>query len=102
MTARAQLESHPGNTVVPGKATAAFRLGPRTALVETDTGLFLADAGWLIAPPWKLFFPYQRGQMPLWLVMLLAKIDGRLRPAGDLQLLEDIFEVMPDSLIAQV
>ncbi len=50
---RAQLESHPGNTVVPGRATAAFRLGPRTALVETDTGLFLADAGWLIAPPWS-------------------------------------------------
>lgn len=56
----------------------------------------------LIAPPWKLFFPYQRGQMPLWPVMLLAKIDGRLRTAGDLQLLEYIFEVMPDSLIAQV
>jgi hypothetical protein len=50
---RAQLESHPGNRVAPGKATAAFRLGPRTALVETDTGLFLADAGWLIAPPWS-------------------------------------------------
>jgi hypothetical protein len=50
---RAPLESHPGNTVAPGKASGAFRLGPRTALVETDTGLFLADAGWLIAPPWR-------------------------------------------------
>ncbi|WP_224243096.1 hypothetical protein [Hyalangium gracile] len=50
---RAQLESHPGNKVVPGKALAAFRLGPRSALVETDTGLFLADAGWLIAPSWS-------------------------------------------------
>jgi hypothetical protein len=48
---RAQLEGHPGNFVAPGPARAAFRLGPRTALVETDTGLFLADAGWLIAPP---------------------------------------------------
>lgn len=50
---QAPLESHPGNTVVPGTAHAAFRLGPRTALVETDSGLFLADAGWLIAPPWS-------------------------------------------------
>ncbi|HYI02778.1 hypothetical protein [Hyalangium sp.] len=50
---QARLESHPGNTVAPGKASAAFRLGPRTALVETDTGLFLADGGWLIAPPWR-------------------------------------------------
>jgi hypothetical protein len=50
---RAQLESHPGNTVAPGVAHAAFPLGPRTALVETDTGLFLADAGWLIETPWS-------------------------------------------------
>ncbi len=49
----APLESHPGNPVEPGPAQAAFRLGPRTAVVETDTGLFLADAGWLIAPPWR-------------------------------------------------
>jgi hypothetical protein len=50
---RATLENHPGNPVAPGTARAAFRLGPRTALVETATGLFLADAGWLIAPPWR-------------------------------------------------
>jgi hypothetical protein len=50
---RAALESHPGNPVAAGPARAAFRLGPRTALVETDGGLFLADAGWLIAPPWR-------------------------------------------------
>jgi hypothetical protein len=49
---RAALENHPGNPITPGTARAAFRLGPRTALVETDTGLFLADGGWLIAPPW--------------------------------------------------
>ncbi len=50
---RAALENHPGNPVAPGTATAAFRLGPRTAVVETDKGLFLADEGWLIAPPWR-------------------------------------------------
>lgn len=50
---QAPLESHPGNTVTPGTARVAFRMGPRTALVETDKGLFLADAGWLIAPPWR-------------------------------------------------
>ena len=50
---RAQLEGHPGNLVAPGPAHAAFRLGPRTALVETDTGLYTADSGWLIAPPWS-------------------------------------------------
>jgi hypothetical protein len=49
----ARLEGHPGNPVAPGPAHAAFRLGPRTALVETDTGLFLADSGWLIAPSWS-------------------------------------------------
>jgi hypothetical protein len=50
---RALLEGHPGNAVAPGTARAAFRLGPRTALVETETGLFVADGGWLIAPPWR-------------------------------------------------
>lgn len=50
---RALLESHPGNPVAPGKARAAFRMGPRTALVEAENGLFLADRGWLIAPPWR-------------------------------------------------
>jgi hypothetical protein len=50
---RAPLENHPGNPVVPGAVRASFRLGPRTALVETAGGLFLSDAGWLIAPPWR-------------------------------------------------
>ncbi|MFL5353857.1 hypothetical protein [Archangium sp.] len=50
---RAALESHPGNTVVPGRARAVFRMGPGSALVETDNGLFLAQSGWLIAPPWR-------------------------------------------------
>ncbi|MFP2899560.1 hypothetical protein [Corallococcus sp. 4LFB] len=32
---------------------ATFRLGPHSALVETDSGLFLADQGWLIEPLWQ-------------------------------------------------
>ena len=40
--------------------------------------------------------------MPLWLVVLLGEIDGGLCAAGDLQFLEDVFEVMPDGLVAQV
>jgi hypothetical protein len=50
---RAPLESHPGNTVTPGRARAVFRMGPGSALVEADNGLFLAQSGWLIAPPWR-------------------------------------------------
>ncbi|HEX5753655.1 MAG TPA: hypothetical protein VFZ09_46125 [Archangium sp.] len=50
---RAALESHPGNTVTPGRARAVFRLGAGSALVEADNGLFLAQSGWLIAPPWR-------------------------------------------------
>ncbi|MCP3103106.1 hypothetical protein LZ198_29930 [Myxococcus sp. K15C18031901] len=47
------LESHPGNTVQPGATRAVFRMGPHSALVETDRGLFIAESGWLIAPPWR-------------------------------------------------
>lgn len=47
------LESHPGNAVVPGVARAAYPLGPFTALVACDNGLFVADSGWLIEPPWR-------------------------------------------------
>jgi hypothetical protein len=47
------LESHPGNTVAMGAVSAVFRLGPHSALVETASGLFLAESGWLIAPPWR-------------------------------------------------
>ncbi|WP_375770718.1 hypothetical protein [Archangium gephyra] len=50
---RAALESHPGNTVTPGPARAVYRMGPGSALVEADNGLFLAQSGWLIAPPWR-------------------------------------------------
>ncbi|KFA89623.1 lipoprotein [Archangium violaceum] len=50
---RAALESHPGNTVTPGRARAVFRMGAGSALVEADNGLFMAQSGWLIAPPWR-------------------------------------------------
>jgi hypothetical protein len=47
------LESHPGNTVVPGAVRAVWPLGPFSALVGTATGLFVAESGWLISPPWQ-------------------------------------------------
>lgn len=50
---RAALESHPQNPFPPGPATSLWPLGPFTALVVTDRGLFVADSGWLIAPPWQ-------------------------------------------------
>jgi hypothetical protein len=50
---RGALEPHPGNTVDAGAVSAVFRLGPHSALVEAQNGLFLAESGWLIAPPWR-------------------------------------------------
>ena len=50
---RAALESHPQNPIPPGAASSIWPLGPFTALVVTDRGLFVADSGWLIAPPWQ-------------------------------------------------
>lgn len=50
---RAALEPHPQNKAVLGQVRAAFRLGPHSALVETNSGLFLADQGWLIEPLWQ-------------------------------------------------
>ncbi|MBE2251558.1 MAG: hypothetical protein IAE78_18595 [Myxococcus sp.] len=50
---RAALASHPQNATPPGLATSVWPLGPYTALVVTDRGLFVADGGWLIAPPWQ-------------------------------------------------
>ncbi|MBZ4415286.1 hypothetical protein [Myxococcus sp. RHSTA-1-4] len=47
------LEPHPGNTVAAGRVNAIFRLGPHSALVEAENGLFLAESGWVIAPPWR-------------------------------------------------
>lgn len=47
------LEPHPGNTVAAGAVTSVFRLGPHSAVVEAQNGLFVAESGWLIAPPWR-------------------------------------------------
>ena len=51
------LESHPANPVMPGRASAAWRLGPYSALVETERGLFIAESGWLVAPAWQSLLP---------------------------------------------
>jgi hypothetical protein len=50
---RGVLESHPRNAVFPGPALGAYPLGPTNALVATTRGLFVADQGWLISPPWQ-------------------------------------------------
>ncbi|WNG44122.1 hypothetical protein F0U60_08410 [Archangium minus] len=50
---RGALENHPGNAVAPGRIRSVFRMGASSALVEADNGLFLAQSGWLIAPPWS-------------------------------------------------
>ena len=34
-------------------ASAVFPLGPYTALVATDRGLYVAESGWLIQPTWR-------------------------------------------------
>ncbi|WP_426757085.1 hypothetical protein [Myxococcus sp. Y35] len=47
------MEPHPGNTAAAGAIQGVFRLGPHSALVETQNGLFLAESGWLIEPPWR-------------------------------------------------
>lgn len=48
-----RLESHPGNAVPAGAASAVWPLGPYTALVATDRGLYVAESGWLIQPAWR-------------------------------------------------
>ena len=50
---KAALSAHPRNKATLGNVSATFRLGPHSALVETDSGLFLADKGWLIEPLWQ-------------------------------------------------
>lgn len=54
---RGVLEAHPRNAVFPGPATGVFALGPSNALVATSRGVFVADQGWLIAPPWQAQLP---------------------------------------------
>jgi mono/diheme cytochrome c family protein len=50
---QAPLESHPQNRVSPGAARGVWPFGPSAALVDTEKGPFVADQGWLIAPPWR-------------------------------------------------
>ncbi|TQF16570.1 hypothetical protein FJV41_07630 [Myxococcus llanfairpwllgwyngyllgogerychwyrndrobwllllantysiliogogogochensis] len=47
------LAPHPGNSAELGTVNAVFRMGPHSALVEARNGLFLAESGWLISPPWR-------------------------------------------------
>lgn len=47
------IEAHPQNPVLPGPARSVWALGPYNALVATSRGLFVADQGWLISPPWQ-------------------------------------------------
>jgi hypothetical protein len=48
-----RIESHPGNDTPAGAATAVWPLGPYTALVTTNQGLYVAESGWLIQPAWR-------------------------------------------------
>lgn len=48
-----RLESHPGNATPAGAASAVWPLGPYTAVVATDRGLYVAESGWLIQPTWR-------------------------------------------------
>lgn len=50
---RGVIEAHPQNPVLPGPAGSVWALGPYNALVATTRGLFVADQGWLISPPWQ-------------------------------------------------
>lgn len=47
------LEPHPGNKVPAGAVSGVFRMGPHSAVVEAQNGLFVAESGWLIAPSWR-------------------------------------------------
>jgi len=51
------IESHPGNPVAPGPGSAVWPLGPFSSVVATTKGLFVAESGWLIAPPWREVLP---------------------------------------------
>ncbi|MBL8909950.1 MAG: hypothetical protein JNM17_04510 [Archangium sp.] len=51
---RGVIEAHPSNQILPGPAFGVWALGPSNSLVATSRGLFVADQGWLITPPWQL------------------------------------------------
>jgi hypothetical protein len=48
-----RLESHPGNTLPPGKVAHVFATGPFSALVSAENGVYMAESGWLIEPRWR-------------------------------------------------
>jgi hypothetical protein len=48
-----RLESHPGNSQAPETVRRVFPVGPYSALVAADNGLFIAESGWLIEPSWR-------------------------------------------------
>ncbi len=48
-----RLENHPGNAQAPGAVQRVFPVGPYSALVATENGLFVAESGWLIEPSWR-------------------------------------------------
>ncbi len=54
---RAQLVAHPGNAAALGKVSALRPLGPHSALVSAEGGLFVAQGGWIIAPSWRAHLP---------------------------------------------
>lgn len=81
---RGALESHPGNPAPPGPVRGVYRLGPRQALVEADNGLYVAESGWVMAPPWRqalgpgLVGTAESGEGVAW----LAHASGLYRLAG--------------------
>jgi hypothetical protein len=81
---RGALESHPGNPAPPGRVSGVFRLGPRQALVAADNGLYVAESGWMMAPPWQqalgpgLTGTAESGEGVVW----LAHASGLYRLAG--------------------
>jgi hypothetical protein len=50
---RAPLESHPGNSTPPGRVLRVLPIGPHSALVAAENGVYLAESGWLIEPAWR-------------------------------------------------
>jgi hypothetical protein len=49
---RGALEPHPANPAEVGAVRALFPMGPHSALVAAEGGLFVAQEGWIIDPGW--------------------------------------------------
>ncbi len=54
------LEPHPGNGAAVGAVSSVTPLGAHSALLATEGGLFVAQAGWIIAPPWRAHLAEQK------------------------------------------